>query len=966
MRLTSLILGALGVLVSMDGLGVAADPPSLDEATSQLRVREGFHVQAIASEPLIQDPVSARFDYHGRLWVVEMPDYPTGPRDGKAPSGAIKLLTDNDGDGVMDKSTVFAKGLLFATGVQPYQNGAFVTQAGSIVWMEDTNADGVADETETLFQGFTAANEQLRANHPTLGPDGMIYVAGGLRGGKVNAVSSRYEKRDEPVDIRDRDFCFDPNGGKWYAVSGKSQFGQSIDDFGRRVGCSNRNPAITMPLSLAAIDRNPLLVPRDALHDIASAAEKSRVVSIAEAWTTSNLHSGQFSAACGVCAPGLVDEATGKEWILTCEPTSYVVQRQFVTQTGSVWTSEREPIEAEFFASKSTWFRPVDAIAGPDDSVFVVDMARAVIEHPDFMPAELKNRDDKWDGMELGRIWRISRSTKALTTPKIKDAHDAIKWIQSPNPWAREMASHYLLENGIGDASDQLVAIIKSEQSPTGAARAARVLANSDLMTEQTLGHLVGSNDARVRAIGVELAVGHQGVFDSVLSLASDLDELVRRTVAEYAVRTTGDQAKRIAALSKVASNGDIDRWTRRTVGCVPNQSVERLVQSLVARKERDQELLEHLVERYASMDADGAARAVIASRVDGALPERDRLAALSAWCRGVKRKRMSPKSATEKSEPAIKDYLLGLVDDAGARALDSGEDAAFRALCIDLCNDFGVVNENLRELLTGKQPSEVKDSALRLLARHDKEWTREYLAENLSSMTSGLRKVAVAVMTSSTDHAKWLLTSIEAGAIPKHFIDPATSKRLSRHGDKTVKTLASKLFKPNASRAAVIQQYASAATQLGDPHVGKRLFVEHCSACHRIDGVGTNVGPDISDSRVKTPEVLLASILDPNAAIDAAFVQYTALTDDGQVVDGLLIGETADTITLAKKGGTQTTLNRDEIERFQSPGTSLMPEGFEQNINVESMANLIAYLKSWRYLKTEIPGAIERLQQAK
>ena len=143
-------------------------------------------------------------------------------------------------------------------------------------------------------------------------------------------------------------------------------------------------------LSLAAVQRDPMLVARDAIHDVALSAEKSAVFSRADAWTTSNLHSGQFSAACGVFAPGWTDDSG--EWLLACEPTAYLIQRQKLVRDGSVWMSRREPDQDEFLSSTDTWFRPVDLTAGPQESALVVDMARAVIEHPDFMPSELKSR----------------------------------------------------------------------------------------------------------------------------------------------------------------------------------------------------------------------------------------------------------------------------------------------------------------------------------------------------------------------------------------------------------------------------------------------------------------------------------------------------------------------------------------------------------------------------------------------
>ena len=228
---------------------------SSQQATAALQVRDGYRLKLIASEPLITDPISARLDRRGRLWVVEMPDYPSGPLDGNTPSGRIKILEDRDADGTFDQATIFAEQLLFATGIQPYRDGAIVTLAGRIVFMRDVDGDGTSDETNVWFKGFAEQNQQLRANHPTLGPDGLIYIANGLRGGKVEAVDPRFDRKPEPLDLRDRDFCFDPDGTWWGVVAGKSQFGMTIDDFGRRIGCSNRNPAMMPPLTLEAVDR---------------------------------------------------------------------------------------------------------------------------------------------------------------------------------------------------------------------------------------------------------------------------------------------------------------------------------------------------------------------------------------------------------------------------------------------------------------------------------------------------------------------------------------------------------------------------------------------------------------------------------------------------------------------------------------------------------------------------------------
>lgn len=155
-----------------------------------------MQIEIVAAEPEVIDPVAIQFDEHGRLWVVELSDYPNGPEPGKPPLSRIKLLEDKDGDGRYETAHVFADKLLFATGVQPWDGGVIVTLAGEVAYFKDTDGDHKADVRETWFTGFAQANPQLRANHPTFGPDGWIYVANGLRGGDVIAT-----KKDWPVKL---------------------------------------------------------------------------------------------------------------------------------------------------------------------------------------------------------------------------------------------------------------------------------------------------------------------------------------------------------------------------------------------------------------------------------------------------------------------------------------------------------------------------------------------------------------------------------------------------------------------------------------------------------------------------------------------------------------------------------------------------------------------------------------------
>jgi putative heme-binding domain-containing protein len=143
-----------------------------------------------------------------------------------------------------------------------------------------------------------------------------------------------------------------------------------------------------------------------------------------------------------------------------------------------------------------------------------------------------------------------------------------------------------------------------------------------------------------------------------------------------------------------------------------------------------------------------------------------------------------------------------------------------------------------------------------------------------------------------------------------------------------------------------------------GDAKNGQVVFEKQCAACHRIAGVGVNVAPDISDSRTKKFDQLLADIIQPNRAIDNNYLGYTVRLMDGTVLTGILAAETATSITLRQQGGKEAVIPRSEIDELRSSGQSLMPDGLERNIPPQDMADLLTFIKHWRYLDGRTPLA--------
>lgn len=936
------------------------------ETAAQLVVREGYSVHLAAAEPEVIDPVSGAWSSDGKLWLVEMPDYPTPRPDQTELHGRIRVLSNRDAEGRFQTITTFAEGLDFATGVLPWRDGAIVTTAGQILFLQDTDGDGQSDSQEVWFKGFTLGNEQLRANHPRLGPDGFVYVAGGLQGGQIAAVSERFEVRPQPLSLQNRDFYFDPRGGDWGTVSGKSQFGLTIDDFNRRIGCSNRNPAIESTLPADLIDRDPYLNDSDGIADVGRAGFESRVSPISSAWTTSNLHAGQFSAACGVFAPGWKDDA-GAEWLLVCEPTGSLVQRQSLRLVDGNWQSDREDQPTEWLACADDWFRPVDIVPDFAGAVLVIDMSRAVIEHPHWAPPELQNRPDTWDGNDQGRIWMVSAGETVPPIHAVTSDEAALEAITADDPLVRLLGSSYWYANYSaeslppGQVLDALAAnLSRTTTSASGAARIAWLLNRWGKLTTEQLDGMIANEDAGVRALAVSMRERNRpGGLPrwNVRQLANQLADpaLIVRMSALQAIAVSinpvdmNDEV--VASLLTVARHdGEQSRIAKLLVSLPGDCASELLEVSFDSSPGVPVAVMEGWMLRAAAQSPERTA-AQLAEWVDGHanIVDNDRDAELAmhlaaAWLAG---------SANKKLAGSELEVLKSLIDPiATSIMVDDSYTVSTRLDAIGWCRTQNPLPTEIRQLIASNQPPELRAAAYRVLMPRDTQWCQEYVVEHADEIPPSDRAAIVSSAQQQTATAVWILDRISQETLPRTFVDPAAMDWFRNHANAEISDLGKQTFAPPGDVAAAMLEYGAALQEIetADVKAGKALFAQHCAGCHQIDGVGHVVGPDISDSRTKTPAALLAAILDPNAGIDASYVTYNVLTLDGEAITGLLAGESSDTVTLQLADAQSRRIDRDEIEIFRPSSVSLMPSGLQRVVSVEQMRDLIGYLKRWRY----------------
>jgi putative heme-binding domain-containing protein len=323
---------------------------------------------------------------------------------------------------------------------------------------------------------------------------------------------------------------------------------------------------------------------------------------------------------------------------------------------------------------------------------------------------------------------------------------------------------------------------------------------------------------------------------------------------------------------------------------------------------------------------------------------------------------------ATLENQGSLQARLSDAFARATAAALDESLSDEVRAAKLDLllhARDAQVAEACLK-LVNESASQTVRVRAAAALARQASEPIAAALVESYARQTPAVRRAILDALVVGAPAATKLLDTVQAGQIARAELDTPRENRLRQHADRAVSALAKQVLTTSvpAERKAVLADYQQALALAGEAQRGKALFRQHCATCHHIGDLGVDVAPDISDSRSKTPQQLLTDILHPNQAIDNNYVSYTIATADGNVHTGIIAAETAASITLRQAENKTLALLRSDIEAIRTSGVSLMPEGFEKHLSHQQMADLIAFVKNWRYLAESVPGTIGDRQE--
>jgi putative heme-binding domain-containing protein len=254
---------------------------------------------------------------------------------------------------------------------------------------------------------------------------------------------------------------------------------------------------------------------------------------------------------------------------------------------------------------------------------------------------------------------------------------------------------------------------------------------------------------------------------------------------------------------------------------------------------------------------------------------------------------------------------------------------------------------ELLASLLGGSQPQEVQLEAIASLDRFDDAEVAPILLRAWPALSPKLRGAAAEALYARKERLILLLKAVEEGKMSPADVDRTRLRPWESTTDAALKphVHAVAALVAVGRRRDVVERYTPALKLRGDAARGKAVFGQHCATCHRLEGAGSEVGPNLAAMQGRGPESILVNVLDPNREVNPQYVDYVVETRDGRVLTGLLAAETAVSITLKQPSGILKTVLRADVEQIHGSGVSLMPEGLEKSLDQQALADVIAYI---------------------
>ena len=499
----------------------------------------GYRVELVAAEPLVQDAILTEFDYDGRLWVVEMPGYmpelnPSHDRE-RQPDGRVVVLEDTNRDGRMDTRRVFLDGLILPRALKVLADGILVGEPPDL-WFVPFDANGNAGAKVRVSNTYGTRGAGIEHNENSLwwSFDNWMHTSEG--------TTQVRRKADGTFDVR--------------RTLSRGQWGVGHDDQGRIYRNTNESVLHVDLVPTPYYARNPnLLRTRGAYESLIG--EDREVNRVWPAHATPGVNRGYVFNVLGpdgalanftsVSAPTifrgdrLPADVYGNAFVV--EPAANLVSRIILRDDGPDVKARKAYEGTEFLASTDERFRPVHLNAGPDGTLYVLDMYRGIIQHRDYVTEYLRDQILSRNLVQptaFSRIYRITHETLDRgPMPRMSAvmSSELVDYLSHPNGWWRDMAHQLLVQRGDISVVPALIALAEQTDNPRARLHALWILDGLDQIDVAVVRKALAASEREIRVAGVRIAErwmadANHPIVAEVRARLQDPDLAVRRQVA--------------------------------------------------------------------------------------------------------------------------------------------------------------------------------------------------------------------------------------------------------------------------------------------------------------------------------------------------------------------------------------------------------------------------------------------------
>lgn len=971
-------------------------------AIAGLKARDGLSVSLSASEPMVRSLTNLDIDHRGRIWVCEVMNYRA--HLGKRPEGdRVLILEDSDGDGVMDSSKVFYQGtdIDSAMGICVLGNKVIVSASPHIWLFTDEDGDDIPDRKELLFSKTGQPQHDHSAHSFVFGPDGKLYWNFGNTGKAVHDAEGELvtDRAGNPVVDNGKPYfggmvfrCnLDGSELETLAHNFRNNYEIAVDAFGTlwqtdNDDDGNKATRVNYVMEFGNYGYRDELTgagwqsPRNNLEP--TIPEQHWHLNDPGVVPTMLLTGAGSPSAVTVYEGSLLPEIFRNQMI-HCEPGHNVVRAYPTLRQGAGY---KATIENLLVADGDHWFRPVDVCVAPDGSLFVTDWYDPGVG------------GHAMGDLNRGRLFRLAPPGAKYHVAEldVTTAERAAAALVSPNQSVRYLAWQAL--QGFGKSAQSALEQLSIDENPRNRARAYWALGKLGANPKNAVALALSDEDSDVRCMGIRLArqlnLAASNYFFKVLE---DSASSVRR---ELAIALRFDSSDDMPGLwaSLAASYEGGDRWMLEALGIGAELRWDDCFKAITARlmkhgtqphqdivwRARTAEatpfLIEYLTQDELTLEDASrflraldyhtpVARSQVVEQSLIRLTQKDKLSSVGQFLvvelllkhppaqsaafsiqlapiieseLGAASRRKRLEMITNLSVPRAAEQLLDLasslpVDSVSAMAVERylAETTPARALVGLHAMEEGRRKAFIQAMAVGK-PQQMVAHLLEVL--------------NDATLESDARIAAAKGLARSPAGSRELLKLEKSGKLlPESRV--VIGSLLRNSSDESVSEEASRYFPaPKGKAAEELPPLEKLMAMTGDAAKGADVFRTSgtCAKCHPLTSDTRPIGPDLSEVGSKlAKEAIYVAILDPSAGISHNYESYSALTEDGQVITGLMISQTEESIVLRDAEGLDRPLARSELEGFSKLHTSLMPSNLVEQLSTEDLVNLVEYLQT-------------------